>query len=448
MKAKRLSALLLALCMLLSLCQAAGADISGDYVYTVEDGFATITGYEGMGGDITLPDELGGAPVRAVADYAFARNGTLTSVVIPEGIESLAECAFFDCVNLATVTLPDSLSEIASDAFAMSAVTKIIISKDHPVYAVYGGVLYEKNERILHTYPYGKTDTSFAIPGNIRYIGADAFYGNKALTSVTFPETVLEIGNLAFAYTENIKTLYIPDSVTHISIDAFEAASFQSYEVSDTNEYLTTADGVLYHPTNKTLLYYPPGKFGALYTVPPGITRIDSCAFDGASNLITVHIPDTVTSIGAFAFYKSSLEHLVVPGSVTEIGAYAFSKSTIKEITLPKTLTEISDGLFDYCDLDSLTIPDTVTKIGSFAFFTVWNLTTVVIPEGCTSIGEYAFYECRDLTSVTIPKSVTEIGDHAFDLCENLTLWVAEGSYAQEYAEENGLTFSIKPDWL
>ena len=82
-----------------------------------------------------------------------------------------------------------------------------------------------------------------------------------------------------------------------------------------------------------------------------------------------------------------------IPDSVTSIGAYAFQ---------------------DCSRLTSVTIPNSVTSIGYGAFLGCSSLTSVTIPDSVISIGDYAFSYCESLTSVTIPNSVTGIGSNAF----------------------------------
>ncbi|MBQ8045041.1 MAG: leucine-rich repeat domain-containing protein, partial [Bacteroidales bacterium] len=91
-------------------------------------------------------------------------------------------------------------------------------------------------------------------------------------------------------------------------------------------------------------------------------------------------------------------------------------------VTIPNSVTSIGDFAFYNCSgLTSVTIPNSVTSIGACAFESCRGLTSVTIPNSVTSIGACAFSSCSGLTSVTIPNSVTSIGEHAFGACSGLT---------------------------
>ena len=134
-------------------------------------------------------------------------------------------------------------------------------------------------------------------------------------------------------------------------------------------------------------------------------------------------IPNSVTSIGDGAFaYCSSLTSITLPNSVKKIGDYAFYDcSSLTSITLPNSVTSIGDYAFYGCSSLTITLPNSVTSIGDGAFAYCSSLTSITLPNSVTSIGDDAFYDCSSLTNITIPNSVTSIGDYAFYDCSSLT---------------------------
>jgi hypothetical protein len=158
-------------------------------------------------------------------------------------------------------------------------------------------------------------------------------------------------------------------------------------------------------------------------TIPNSVTSIGGYAFASCHNLISVTIPNSVTSIGNNAFEGcASLTSISIPNSVTSIGNGAFgSCGGLASITIPNSVTSIGDYAFCFCtSLASVTIPSSVTSIGDYAFGYCPNLTSITIPSSVTSIGNSAFSNCTSLASVTIPNSVTSIGGYAFAVCTSL----------------------------
>ena len=189
------------------------------------------------------------------------------------------------------------------------------------------------------------------------------------------------------------------------------------------------------------------------------ITSIIYWAFRGHSNLISVTIPESVTSIGSEAFLDctsltsinvasgnpaySSVDGVLfnadqtvliaypagktnptysIPASVTTIERSAFlSCASLTGVTIPGSVTTIDDWAFAECGLTSVIIPDSVNSIGAAAFQNCAGLTNVTIPDSVTSIGSSAFANCASLTSVTIPGGVARTGDSAFIGCASLT---------------------------
>lgn len=177
--------------------------------------------------------------------------------------------------------------------------------------------------------------------------------------------------------------------------------------------------------------------------IPNGITSIPDSAFNNSSggfpNIVSVEIPYGVTSIGQTAFRTSPISNpIVLPETVTTIKAYAFKGSNIPSVVIPSSVTTFGTDSFSECpnlsevycksatipekafyDDDNLTViklENTVT-IGTQAFCNpnsgVINVTSLELPNTVTSIGQYAFTRTK-ITSLVIPASVTSMGMGAF----------------------------------
>ena len=247
-----------------------------------------------------------------------------------------------------------------------------------------------------------------------------------SIKTVVIEDSVTSIGEWAFADCTSLTSVTIPDSVTSIGDYAFcSCDSLTSITVDSNNEYYSSDEyGVLFNKDKTELIQYPIGNTRTSYTIPDSVTSIGSYAFYYCGSLTSVTIPDSVTSIGSGAFSDcGNLTSVIIPDSVTSIGAWAFESCTsIESVTFPDSVTSIGYGAFYNCtSLTSVTIGNSVTSIGDYAFHSCYSLTSVIIGNSVTSIGNNVFRNCTSLTSVTIPGSVTSIGDEAFRNCTSLT---------------------------
>lgn len=160
--------------------------------------------------------------------------------------------------------------------------------------------------------------------------------------------------------------------------------------------------------------------------LPDSVVALAMPCFSGCA-VKNVSIPDSVTYIGAIAFYSAvSLEHVFLSDSVTYIGQSAFgSCSALQELTLPDSLVSISFSSFSSCaSLETVmthhSCPDAVTYIGYAAFGDCTGLTTVTMGGAVTTIGTKAFFGCTLLSTIIFSNSLAVKQPFAFQYCSSL----------------------------
>ncbi|MDC0200979.1 leucine-rich repeat domain-containing protein [Verrucomicrobia bacterium] len=212
-------------------------------------------------------------------------SGTITIPATIDGnpVSSIGGKAFWSCTSLTSITIPDSVTSIGLNAF------------------------YDCE---------GLTSIIFGENSQLTSIGIQAFNGCTSLRSITIPDNVTTIGGVAFYGCIGLTSITIPDSVTSIGTGAFRSCTgLTTIEVGAGNPDYTDMDGVLFNKEKTALRIYPAGKTGDNYTIPDSVTSIGASAFYQCTSLTSITIPVGVTSIGHQAF--NSCTHLT---AVTFLG--------------------------------------------------------------------------------------------------------------------------------
>ena len=161
------------------------AEVTDDFGFDTATG--TLTAYTGSAESVEIPREIDGVPVKSIGNGAFSHNRTLTSVVIPDGVEVIGDDAFAWCDHLEEAVLPDSVRVIGANAF--------VSFRGHALH--WPAELEEIGE---YAFPILNVGTELYLPQKLRVIGDRAFQ-NAKLRSVYFPTSVERIGAQAFADT-------------------------------------------------------------------------------------------------------------------------------------------------------------------------------------------------------------------------------------------------------
>ena len=456
---------------------------------------------------VTIPDG-----VTRIGDGAFYGCRSLESITIPEGVTEIGEAVFSGCSRLAKLVLPESLESIGKDLIWESSATDISIPdisrlpaslrinalrcfmkdgapKDDPRFESHckyikanAAKLVEqaiKDKRLLslmcaeklitpknaalYVEAAQQTGDAEAITMMLDYqankISAkqkESLEKRKEKEQDTITERMaarrgkVGVEGLNIAVTGKLETFEKRDDLKKLLIEkGAKLASGLSAKV----DYLIMND-----PQSDSAKAKKAQELGIeVLTEREFNEKIDRIfvieehelkAYYGAGGDVT--IPESVTSIGRFAFLSCrSLESVRIPEGVTSIGDSAFwCCHSLASVTIPESVTCIGNGAFQDCGaLTSVKIPEGVTRIGDCAFWGCSALTSVSIPEGVTSIGDSAFFGCESLERVTFPASVTSIGKEAFGAMwqhKNLTIYAPAGAYAEQYAKENNIPFEAE----
>lgn len=409
---------------------------------------------KGVGtGNIVLEDTFRKKPVTAIAEGAFKGLKYMTGIEIGDYVEMIADSAFYNCTGLVSIDIPDTVVSIGKSAFEnckslasvelSSAVTKIQ----------------------EHTFAYCRELSDFNWNGaKIEEIGESAFSDCAALVQIEIPESVKAIGPYAFASNSKLEEIHIGKNVARLG----EYALSKCVEL----QTVTFADDCGLK-TIEPFTFYGCSVLSGI-VLPVGLTNIEQRAFDGATNLDDIQIPDTVRQVGSYAFWdtqlykKQSTAHYVYADDWL-IGISENVRAELTALT-PTTLKSgvvgIAAEVFSGCaKLEEVKFANTVRYIGSFAFYVnpaLWSVTTNKVEyignnafQGCKAlsylvlgetygnlgkslkeIGAYAFYDCSSLENdlygnSLIPSSVERIGTYAF---KKTIIWDNPDEYGVVYA--------------
>lgn len=329
------------------------------------------------------------------------------------------------------------LSFVLSIVMIISVVTVSVLNASAVVEIDDGDFSFVKNSDGTYSlYHYYGEDTDITLPTKafgkaVTSIYSHAFEDSE-ITSVIIPEGYTSIGNSAFYGCSNITEIVLPSTITSLGNMVFNSCT--SLETVDLSKAVSL--------TTIPYASFQNDKALKSFTIPENIDTIENNAFS-KSGLVSISIPNTVTTLGANVFMGcADLASVTLPKGITDIKTNTFSGCTsLVSIEIPSKITEIGENAFNGCTLlESISLPDGLEKIDNEAFYDCTSLSNLELPVTLQYIGASAFENDSALTELFIPASVTYIGGNAFfpmSIQNKITITCNEDSVAETYCNEN-----------
>jgi hypothetical protein len=354
----------------------------------------------------------------------------LTTVTIPNSVTTIGEGAFDECSSLTSIVIPENVTHIDGTAFfGCDDLTSVIWNAKKCAdfscsYSPSGSIIYGPFFKYN-----GRSISSFILGDSVEHIPSYLCYEMSSLSSITIPNSVTSIGSSAF---------FGCSSLTSVVWNAENCADFSSYSVApfyDIRSQITSftfGDSVLHIPS---YLCYRMSNLTSI-TVPNSVTSIGDNAFRYCSSLTS-----PVYNAHVFAFMpKSYSGAYTINDGINSVAGGAFAESSLlTSITIPCSVMKIGKGAFDNCssintivikannleelcknNVNNQLVPADIHLKTRKYIVNNEDITDMVVPESVESINSYALYGCSSLISISIPNTVTNIGESAFYDCTSL----------------------------
>ena len=379
--------------------------------YSKFDASVVFHNYENGRGRIKFAEELS-----TIRYNAFYGQTDLESIVLPNSLRVIGNKAFTGCTRLSDVSLNNSLYELGDNVFeGCTSLTTIkipgeLVKMGKEVFkgcsklTKFTGTCATSNGKaivlhgVLKAYATDAHANSFDIPNDADTIEDGTFYGATKLNTINIHSNVSQIGNSAFYNCDNLNEIYCrPTTPPSLGDYAFYNCSsdLRIYVPMDSEvDYLSDSDWRIYIDNIEGYDY--DGGSSDSDTIPNNeiwytsknnevvsLYSSGSCDASVISNKVTngkgvIRFDSEITKIGNYAFYsRNKLISITLPNSIRSIGQYAFKNTSIESITMPESLTKIDAMAFQNCtNLKQVTIPVSVEEIYNEAF------------KGCKNLGE------------------------------------------------------------
>lgn len=367
-----------------------------------------------------------------IGEWAFSECEALTSIPLPEGLTSISDYAFSPS-GITSITLPASLELLGRQVFDSSKLsTAIFLGADTEI--GYGAFQQTPIE-------------SVTLPQNLRSLPNLAFYKCTSLKSISLPASIVSIGESAFSFTP-LESITLPQNLTTIGDAAFNSCDSLSTVTNTSTRLRSVGEHTFYGCRKLTSIELPNAitvgnsAFNACSSLTSvnlpmveslgasafagckhlrqaslseSLTRINNSTFYGCDSLRTITGCENIDTIDANAFNRCYyLDSIPAMKKLKFVGKWAFWYCTHLNWQLPEGLTTIDNYAFDGCVKQERTLPSTIEYIGDYAFRTCKMPSYLVIPNATTHLGSNAFEGCGEIDSISFGTGLKVIPPYAF----------------------------------
>lgn len=402
------------------------------------------------------------AQITLIPSSLFSGCNNLENVSIPSGVTTIGSSAFWVCQNLKHITIPESVISIGDQAFGSCRSIEEIVIPEKVTTIGRAAFSYCTNLQNVNlpsgisvispsTFSGCESLETVTIPAGVTEIGSGAFSQCSSLNNIEIPQNVVTIGEGAF-YNSGLTSITIPAKVESIGTTAFSTDTLTEYHVQSDNKFYSDEGNALYNKDKTILIAIPKGWTS--FVIPEGVTEIGPWACYGCK-LETVKMPNSLTTIGAYAFNGCwRVEHYVIPRNVTTIGTAAFWWCEMTSVTIPKSVTTISGCAFDDClslkdvyytgneeEWASINIGNSNSHLlsATIHYNSIPVIADLILPSSLTTIETDAFIGIPYSTVIYIPETVIHIDENAFN--PDAIIITPAGSFAAIWADSNNIEY-------